>query len=136
MSASAEAFSGRILLVDDDDFIRLLVRETLERTGFQVMEAADGQDAMAVFFDFMPDLVLLDVLMPGLDGFQTCRTIRNAPTGSEVPILIMTGLDDLETITCACQSGATDFITKPLHLQALPYRVQDLVRSSDLVALE
>ena len=130
MSEAAEAFSGRILLVDDDDFIRLLVRETLERSGFEVMEAADGQDAMAMFFDYMPDVVLLDVLMPGLDGFQTCQAIRNAPVGNEVPVLIMTGLDDLESITRAYQSGATDFVTKPLHLQVLPYRVQYLIRSS------
>jgi DNA-binding response OmpR family regulator len=127
-------FSGKVLVVDDDPSIRNLACETLEYAGFEVKAAADGVDAMFAFDTFTPDIILLDVLMPGMNGFQVCREIRSTPRGADVPILIMTGLDDLESIAAAYQSGATDFITKPLQLLVLPYRVQYLVRSSKVHA--
>ena len=123
-------FSGKVLVVDDDPLIINLACETLGYVGFEVKGAANGVDAMLAFDTFTPDLILLDILMPGMNGFQVCREIRSTPHGTDLPILIMTGLNDLESIDTAYQSGATDFITKPLQLLVLPHRVQYLIRSS------
>jgi len=122
-------FSGKVLIVDDDPVILMLACETLEQAGFEVTGVEKGSDALSLFTTFTPDIILLDVLMPVMDGFQVCCEIRNMPCGADVPIMIMTGLEDLESITSAYQSGATDFITKPIQWLLLPHRVQYLIRT-------
>jgi PAS domain S-box-containing protein len=129
MNDSQQKFTGTVLLVDDDYSFRLLASEALEQSGFEVRVVDNGSDAIDVFNTFLPDIVLLDVLMPGMDGFQTCQALRNSARGVDVPIVIMTGLEDLESITRAYELGATDFITKPVLWQVLPYRVQYIIRS-------
>ncbi|MEI6208190.1 MAG: EAL domain-containing protein [Desulfuromonadales bacterium] len=129
MSNEQKEFFGKVLVVDDDFAVRILAHETLEQAGFEVTVVDNGLDAIALFDTFNPDIILLDVMMPGMDGFQTCQEIRSTPDGADVPILIMTGLDDLESITAAYRSGATDFVTKPIQWLVLPYRVQYLIRS-------
>ena len=119
-----------VLVVDDDRTMRLLVRETLERCGFAVEEAADGAAGMGSFQRRRPDVVLLDVMMPELDGFGACAALRGLPGGEHVPILMMTGLDDPESIDRAYQAGATDFITKPITWAVLGYRVRYSLRAS------
>src|SRR6266545_1844265 len=104
-----------LLVIDDDDLQRLLYRETLEASGFDVVEAADGSQGLAAFKEAKPDLILLDVMMPGLDGYETCRAIRADTIGSTVPILMATGLDDIEAIELSYDAGATDFIAKPMN---------------------
>jgi len=118
-----------VLLVDDDPMVRMLVAEALQQLGFVVDEAENGLQAMEFLQRCEPDIVLLDVLMPEMDGFQTCQAIRVLPQGKHVPILMMTGLDDIDSIDHAFEMGATDFITKPLNYAILGHRVRYLMRT-------
>lgn len=119
-----------VLVVDDDVTMRLLVRETLEQAGFRVEEAADGEAGITAFEQFRPDVVLLDVIMPVLGGFGACSAIRRLEGGDHVPVLMMTGLDDSDSINGAYEAGATDFITKPIAWPMLSHRVRYLLRSN------
>lgn len=121
---------SRVLVVDDDETMRLLVGEALEPEGIDVEEAADGPEALARFRAQAFDLVLLDVRMPGSDGFAVCESLRKEPAGANVPILIMTGLDDVDSIRRAYEAGATDFVTKPIPWLVLSHRVRYLLRGS------
>jgi predicted signal transduction protein with EAL and GGDEF domain/DNA-binding response OmpR family regulator len=119
-----------VLVVDDDAGGRRLTRATLSKAGFKVVEAADGQQALDVMRVQMPDLVLMDVSMPVMDGFTACAELRRLPGGSRVPVVMMTGLDDVQSIEHAFEVGATDFITKPINWAILPHRVRYMLRAS------
>ncbi|MDG4549705.1 MAG: EAL domain-containing protein [Candidatus Contendobacter sp.] len=123
--------TARILVVDDDPTIRLLAREVLERNGYVVAEAENGSQALRHFAATGGDLVLLDVMMPELDGFATCQQLRQMPTGSQVPIVMMTGLEDSVSIQRAYDAGATDFIVKPIIWSILAQRVRYILRASN-----
>ena len=103
------------LIVDDDPTFRLLTRELLMGSGFDVVEAEDGELGLLAFQRFAPDIILLDVMMPKMDGFAMCEALRKQPGGESAAVLIMTGLDDTESIHRAYEAGATDFITKPIN---------------------
>lgn len=118
------------LIVDDDVIVRIFVREVLEQSGHEVCEAENGSQALERFIECRPDIVLLDIMMPGMDGFTACAKFRELVGGSRVPILIMTALDDTESIAKAYERGATDFITKPLNPTILSHRVKYMFRSS------
>ena len=126
---SAPAESARILVIDDDPLVRLTAAEVLQRSGHRVLSAEDAEQGLGVFADQRPDLVLLDVLLPGMSGFEACGLIRQHPAGERVPVLMMTGLDDKESIHLAYTSGATDFITKPIVWDLLSYRVRYALRA-------
>jgi diguanylate cyclase (GGDEF)-like protein/PAS domain S-box-containing protein len=126
----AKEESLRILLVDDDPTIRLVIRAALESAGMAVTDAATGEEALQCFQQETPDLILLDIVMPGMDGFTTCAALRGMAGGSRIPILIMTGLDDAESIAKAYEQGATDFIAKPLNAVILSHRVRYMLRGS------
>ncbi len=128
MTASASTF--RILVVDDDTGGRRLTRATLHKAGFQVVEAGDGEKALASFQAEPPDLVLMDVSMPVMDGFTACAALRALPGGGRVPVVMMTGLDDVASIDRAFEVGATDFITKPINWTILAHRVRYMLRAS------
>ncbi|HMK55941.1 MAG TPA: EAL domain-containing protein [Dissulfurispiraceae bacterium] len=119
-----------IMIVEDDETMRFLASELLAEAGFEVEAVADGLTAMEAFDRTQPDLVLLDVQMPGLDGFAVCNKLRNMPSGEFVPILMMTGLGDTDSINRAYQVGATDFITKPFKYAILGHHVRYVLRSS------
>jgi diguanylate cyclase (GGDEF)-like protein/PAS domain S-box-containing protein len=119
-----------VLVVDDDVTIRLLARETLEQAGFRVEEAVDGQSAVIGFQRVRPDIVLLDVQMPLMDGFETCTALRALDRGDLAPVLMMTGLDDSDSINRSYEAGATDFITKPVEWPMLGHRVRYLLRAN------
>jgi two-component system, cell cycle sensor histidine kinase and response regulator CckA len=119
-----------VMVVDDDENSRLLTRAALEPHGFQVAEAADGATALTLCQEETPDLVILDVVMPGMDGYQTCAALRRLPAGKYLAIVMMTGLEDLASITLAFQMGATDFITKPINWALLYFRVQYILMAS------
>ncbi len=121
------------LIVDDDITLRVLAREALEQAGCRVEDASTGQEALAAFQREIPDIVLLDVVMPGMDGFATCAALRKLPGGAAVPILIMTGLDDVKSIATAYDAGATDFVTKPWNALVLSHRVRYMLRASQAV---
>src|SRR5205823_14982811 len=124
------AASARVLVVDDDFGGRRLTRATLAKAGFTVTEAGDGQAALEAMLASLPDLVLLDVSMPVMDGFDTCAALRGLPGGDRVPVMMMTGLDDTASIERAFEVGATDFITKPINWSVLPHRVRYMLRAS------
>jgi diguanylate cyclase (GGDEF)-like protein/PAS domain S-box-containing protein len=120
----------RILIVDDDAGGRRLTRATLLRAGFEVTEAADGAQALEAMRELLPDLVLMDVSMPVMDGFTCCAELRKLPGGPRVPVVMMTGLDDVQSIERAFEVGATDFITKPINWPILAHRVRYMLRAS------
>jgi len=119
-----------VLIVDDDVTLRILVRETLEQSGFVVEEATDGVEAISVFRNVRPDIVLLDVLMPQMDGFVACAEFRKFQGNEYIPVVMMTSLDDTESIDRAYEVGATDFITKPVNWGILPHRIRYILRAS------
>ena len=118
------------LVIDDDAMMRLLVRETLEGVGMTVAEAADGMSGIAELDRARPDIILLDVMMPDVDGFATCRLLREHPQGKHTPIVMITGLDDDESIQRAYESGATDFVVKPINWPILAHRIRYVLRAS------
>ena len=118
------------LIVDDDAMMRLLIRQSLERAGFACHEAPHGAAALERFGVVQPDIVLLDVMMPEMDGYELCARLRAHPSGTLVPVLMLTGLDDLESINRAYDVGATDFISKPINWGVLGHRVRYILRSS------
>lgn len=121
------------LIADDDVIIRLFAREALEQAGWAVEEAENGRDACTAFQRRPPDVVLLDVMMPVMDGFTACSALRQLPAGEHTPILIMTGLDDFDSITKAYDTGATDFIVKPLNAILLTNRIRYMVRANQVL---
>ena len=128
-AAPEERDAGRILLIDDDEGTRIAVGSALRCEGYLVEEAADGIVGIEAFRRAPPDVVLLDVLMPCVDGFETCRAIRALPEGRLAPIVMITGLDDLEWIDTAFEAGATTFFRKPLNFQMLGRRLRYIIRS-------
>ena len=125
-----ERKSPVVLVVDDDIAMRLLERRWLEKGGFVVEEASDGEKTLSSFENILPDIVLLDVRMPGMDGFEVCKEIRRLPKGNLTPILMVTGLDDMESINRAYEAGATDFITKSTNWEVLSHHVRYMIRAS------
>lgn len=122
-----------ILVVDDDDTIRFSVSDTLRSAGFRVVEAKTGEHGLDLFHQIKPDMVLLDLILPDVSGFHICRQIRTRPYGQHIPIMIMTGRDDMESIVRAFEAGATDFITKPLHHVILEQRIRHMLRANQAV---
>ena len=122
--------SALVLVVDDEELVRTLVREALEQAGLEVCEATNGVQALEKFAECRPDIVVLDVMMPEMDGFTACSKLRGSPQGSRVPILMMTSLDDAASIAGAYEHGATDFVTKPINPTILSHRVRYMLRGS------
>ncbi|MFD2097463.1 EAL domain-containing protein [Corallincola platygyrae] len=119
-----------VLVCDDDITIRLMMRETLSREGIDVIEAGDGREALEKFQEHFPDMVLLDVSMPYLSGYEVCEHIRQETTGGDLPIVMVTSSDDISSINKAYESGATDFLAKPITWQILGQRVRYMLRAS------
>ena len=107
--------------------MRMLLRKALEADGYEVVEAHDGLQALRIFSDTAPDIVLIDAAMPSLDGFEACSKLRTAPRGSDTPVLMVTALNDDESMERAFSAGATDYITKPVHWTILRQRVRRMV---------
>ncbi len=137
-STDSAAQSCSILIVDDDPITRTLTRESLEDEGYELAEAEDGFAAYEACRRTVPGIIICDVVMPGMDGFELCRRLRQRPETASVPILMATGLDDHRSIATAFDAGATDFIAKPLNWLVLKYRVRYMLRAAgafaDLVA--
>jgi signal transduction histidine kinase/DNA-binding response OmpR family regulator len=123
----------KILVVDDDPTARLLMRAALQKTGFDVVLAVDGADALHQFAGDSFDLVMLDVDMPGMSGIEACTALR-AQGGEYLPIVMVTGMDDVKSVEAAYQAGATDFIAKPLNWGLIGHRVKYLLRASRALA--
>jgi diguanylate cyclase (GGDEF)-like protein len=121
--------AATILVVDDDPGARLLLGTALEMAGFRVTAVADGHSALAAFRTHPSDCVILDVVMPGMSGFETCIALRALPNCRHVPILIQTSLDDMQSVKRAYIAGATDFSSKGINPMLLAQRVKFLVRA-------
>ena len=132
MSAPIESrHQPRVLVADDDPSTRLIMREVLQQAGFEVIEAIDGREALQCYENSTPDVILLDVEMPHLDGFSVCRKIREKETSRQTPICMVTGLDDDQSIDRAYHAGATDFISKPIAWPVLVHRVRYMIRATE-----
>ena len=116
-----------ILIVDDDRTMRSLLNLAMEEEGYEVAEAENGEQCLSEYTHFQPDLILLDAVMPDIDGFTCCQKIRSLPGGDRLPILMITVLDDRDSVDRAFQAGATDYITKPIHWSVLSQRVRSLL---------
>jgi PleD family two-component response regulator len=119
-----------VLLVDDDEVSLLLTAIALRERGFDMQEASSGQRALELLSSRVPDVVVLDAMMPGLDGFDTCRALRRMPGCENVPVLMLTGLDDDASIARAYDAGATDFFVKASQWSLLAGRLRYLLRSA------
>jgi two-component system, sensor histidine kinase and response regulator len=117
-----------VLVIDDNLQNREVAEGHLVSCGYDAILADGGESGLACFAERRPDLVLLDVVMPGMDGFETCRRLRALPGGAETPILFLTALGDLGTHKAAMDSGADDFLTKPINRTELLIRIRSLLR--------
>lgn len=127
MAAEPSERAQTILVVDDNGQNRLVVEGHLAAAGYSVTMAENGSEALSAFQAHAPDLVLLDVLMPGMDGFETCRRMKALPRGGDTPVVFLTALLDLGSHRKALESGADDFLTKPVNRAELLIRVRSLL---------
>jgi diguanylate cyclase (GGDEF)-like protein len=121
-----------ILIVDDEPSMRTLLRLYLEEVGYQVAEANNGTEALMVFQQLRPDLVLLDALMPDMDGFEFCDKLQSFDSSNHTPVLMITGLEDQESVDRAFQLGVVDYLIKPIQWTTLRQRVKMLIQQSQL----
>lgn len=136
-----------VLIVDDEKPLRILLRRAMEKEGYEVMEAVDGEECLRVCRARVPDVILMDAIMPVMDGFECCHQLQGIlyPLGGgklddaldsprtwqrSTPILMITGLDDPDSVDRAFAAGATDYITKPVHWAVLRQRVKRLLEAS------
>ncbi|MFI5591367.1 response regulator transcription factor [Amycolatopsis sp. NPDC051758] len=117
--------AGRVLVVDDDETVRDVVRRYLELAGFTVDMAGDGAEGLGKFAAHEPDLVVLDVMMPGINGLEVCKRLRQV---SQVPIVMLTALGEEENRIAGLQLGADDYVTKPFSPKELALRVASVLR--------
>ncbi|MDP8243211.1 MAG: response regulator [Candidatus Hinthialibacter antarcticus] len=120
----------KALIADDDASFRFLVKKTLSQSGFELIEASDGEEAVELLYEHPVDILLLDISMPKLDGLATCRKIRDAEDGTRIPIVIITGVDDVEAIKDSFRAGATDFIAKPINWLIFAERMRFIIRAN------
>jgi signal transduction histidine kinase len=111
---------------------RVLVEESLSEAGFETAEAEDGALGLTASRELLPDLIILDVIMPEIDGFDVCRTLRRDPQTMHIPILMVTGLEDEQSIEKGFEAGATNFLTKPINWAILGHHIRYLLRSSGI----
>ncbi len=118
----------KVLVADDEKSVRFLLSQMLEKEGYEIVEAENGENTLDIFKSEKPDMILIDAMMPILDGLSTCRRLRSMPEGKSVPILMITGLDDDSIVDMAFEAGVSDFITKPFQFSVLRQRVKRMLR--------
>lgn len=123
-----------ILIVDDEKTMRMLLRRAMEKEGYRVAEAVDGKQGIELYQSLNPDIVLLDAMMPQMDGFTCCEKMQALPGGDRTQILIVTALEDPESVDRAYEVGAADYVTKPIHWAVLRQRVRRLIQQVSLFA--
>ena len=116
-----------VLVVDDEPMARTLLRLMLVRAGFEVLEAEDGFDALDQIKQRLPDVMILDVMMPGMDGFAVCETLRNDDMTAELPIIMLSAKTDLDSVNRGLRAGATKYLTKPVSPEDLTRNVRDVL---------
>ena len=123
--ATSTPQNAQLLVVEDDERIRASLRLALGDEGYAVQDVPDAQSALARLAQVDPDLILLDVLLPGMDGLDLCRTIRRS---SAVPIIMLTARDDSHDVVAGLEAGADDYVTKPYNVKELAARIRSLLR--------
>jgi two-component system, OmpR family, response regulator MtrA len=123
--APGENIHQSVLIVDDESTARTMLRLMLVRAGFHVSEAEDGYDALEKVRKNQPDVVLLDVMMPGMDGFTVCEKLRGEAITAELPIIMLSAKADLESINKGLRAGATVYLTKPISPEVLTRHVKE-----------
>lgn len=116
-----------VLVADDDPLIRELIQFRLERSGYAVVMAADGDEALALARDRLPDLAVLDVMMPGLNGYEVTRRLRAEEATRRIPIILLTARVQEADVAQGFEAGADDYLTKPFSPQELRARVQAIL---------
>lgn len=122
----------KILVVDDDLVTRKTLVKILKNSGYTMIQADNGSIAIDMFNEHTPDLVLMDVIMPIMDGYEACKRLRTIADYQNLPILMLTGLSDIESVDKAFDAGATDFITKPINWSLLEQRVRYAIRATEM----
>ena len=122
---ATQAASARLLIVEDDERIRASLRLALRDEGYAIDDTSDAATALEYFHDEEPDLILLDVLLPGMNGLELCRSIRRT---SAVPIVMLTARDDSHDVVAGLEAGADDYVTKPYNVKELAARIRALLR--------
>lgn len=131
-TSSDDSAAPLVLVVDDDELLRLVIREVLEVSGYRVAEADSATASIDFCHATPPDLVLLDALMPDVDGFACCGTLRAHPATQHLPILMLTALNDIDTAAQTRAAGATDYISKPFKTEHLLDRIAHFIPSPTL----
>ncbi|BAP55318.1 PAS domain S-box/diguanylate cyclase (GGDEF) domain-containing protein [Thioploca ingrica] len=126
--------SPLVLVVDDDVFMRGMLQNLLEEQGYRVTEAQNGVNALEEFQHCSPDLVLMDAAMPVMDGFMACAQLKKLETGADIPVIMITALDDEQSVNRAFEAGATEYITKPVHWSVLRHRVEIILHARQAAA--
>jgi diguanylate cyclase (GGDEF)-like protein len=121
---------AQVLVVDDDRSTRSSLRHTLQRDGFRVEEAADGAQALQMLKRMQPDVILMDAVMPVMDGFTACARVQELPNGRAIPVLMITALEDNTSVERAFAAGASDYIPKPIHFAVLSQRVRRIIEAN------
>lgn len=129
-TAGQDAASAIILIADDDEGIRLMLRRVLERDGYEVIEACDGEEGLALSETHRPSLVIMDAVMPKMDGFAACHALQGTSWGCTVPVLMLTVLDDESSIERAFKAGAYDYLNKPINISVLTHRIRHILINS------
>ena len=124
--------SQSVLIVDDEPMARTLLRLMLVRAGFNVSEAENGFDALEKVKKSQPDLMLLDVMMPGMDGFTVCETLRNENATSSLPIIMLSAKTDIDSINKGLLVGATKYLTKPISPEELTKHVREALGNNSV----
>jgi DNA-binding response OmpR family regulator len=122
-----DTLTQSVLIVDDEPMARTLLRLMLVRAGFNVFEAEDGFDALEKVRKNQPDVVLLDVMMPGMDGFAVCEALRNEASTATLPIVMLSAKTDLESMNKGLRVGATKYLTKPISPEELTQHVREVL---------
>ena len=121
-----------ILIIDDEEPIRELLKLTLQSAGFDsILEASNGEDGLALATRYMPDLILLDLMLPGMDGLSVCRRLKSSPDTRMIPIIMLTAKSDESDIVVGLEMGANDYITKPFSRKVLTARIRAQFRIAE-----
>jgi DNA-binding response OmpR family regulator len=120
----------KVLLVDDDDMLRKMTEILLSKQGFEVLTAENGDKAIQQLKVMHPDVILMDVMMPDMDGFSVCREIKTNPVTAGIPIVMLTALDNPENKVKGLEGGADDYISKPFEIAELTAKIKAITNST------
>lgn len=119
---------GKVLVIEDDENVRLIIGLALEKEGYEVLSVPGGEEALEKIVDFAPDLVILDIMMPAMDGWEVLNLLKSNPVTENIPVCILSAKDEVRDMMYAMQKGVADYITKPFTRKLLLERVAELIR--------